>query len=576
MSGAKETPRQKMIGMMYLVYTALLAMNVSKDILDAFDTVNTGVQETNITLMQQISQKYATFEEQYQLDQEKVGPYWEQAQDLREKATDIINYVEALKWDLVSSIEEKNYAQAVEFGLLKTADTIQYNGRLLYDINTSKIKSRDNYNKPTAYMMGDPEGPGNGGKAYELSEKIREFRGAVVDIMGAEHIHELGLITDSIYGTKEYVMKQAGVPESSLKKLPLEGDVYGAKISYYPGITDPVQDSWEYRNFHHTVLIADVTLLNKIISEVETAELNAVTHLAQSVHAEDYTFDEIGAKVFAESSYILSGQKYHAQAMVTAWQNTQTTAKVRLDGGAEKEYTSNSQGVIDLEYNVGVGSHKYTGVIQMRNPKTNEMEDFTFENSFTVAPPAVSVSATKMNVVYAGIDNPIAIGGGVGGEISATATGASLTRTGNGTYNLRVSGGASEVVVHVTSQGSSLGSMKFRVKELPKPTAKIDNVGVDGKVTKGALLAANMVRAEMKDFDFEGVHYDVTGYTVKYRTKAGTTKEEKVTGSRFNETLKGVFNSANAGDIFVFTAIRVKGNDQKEKVLDTQIAVEIK
>lgn len=576
MAGAKETPRQKMIGMMYLVYTALLAMNVSKDILDAFDTVNTGVQDTNITLMQQISQKYATFEEQYALDQEKVGPYWEQAQELRTKSTDLINYLEALKWDLVSSIENKDYAKAIDEGLLKNKDTVQYNGRLLYNINTSKIKSRDNYNKPTAYMMGDPEGPGHGGKAYELSEKIREYRGEIVGIMGPEHIHELGLITDSIYGPKDYVMQQTGHSESSLKRLPLEGEYYGAKISYYPGVTDPVQDSWEYRNFHHTVLIADVTLLNKIISEVETAELNAVTHLAQSVHADDYTFDEIGAKVFAESSYILSGQKYKAQAMVTAWQNTQTTAKVRLDNGPEREYTSNSQGVIDLEYNVGVGSHKYTGIIQMRNPKTNELEDFTFENSFTVAPPAVSVSATKMNVVYAGIDNPIAIGGGVGGEISATATGASLTRTGNGTYNLRVSGGANEVVVHVSSQGSSLGSMKFRVKELPKPTAKIDNVGSDGKVTKGALLAANMVRAEMKDFDFEGVHYDVTGYTVKYRTKAGTTKEEKVTGSRFNETLKSVFNSANAGDIYVFTAIRVRGNDNKEKVLDSQIAVEIK
>ena len=346
-----------MIGMMYLVYTALLAMNVSKDILDAFDTVNTGVQQTNITLMQQISQRYATFEEQYLLDQEKVGPYWEEAQQLRDKTTAIINYIEAMKWDLVSKIEEKDYNQAIEEGLLKNTDTVQYNGRLLYNINTSKIKSRDNYNKPTAYMMGDPEGPGNGGKAYDLSAKIKEYRSEIVRIMGVEHIHELGLITDSIYGNREYILGQ-GVSESNMKKLPYEGDYYGARISYYPGITDPVQDSWEYRNFHHTVLIADITLLNKIISEVETAELNAVTHLAQSIHATDYTFDEVGAKVFAESSYILSGQKYHAQAMVTAWQNTQTTAKIRLDGGPEKEYTSNSQGVIDLEYNVGVGSHK--------------------------------------------------------------------------------------------------------------------------------------------------------------------------------------------------------------------------
>ena len=574
MSGAKETPRQKMIGMMYLVYTALLAMNVSKDILDAFDTVNAGVQTTNITLSNQIDQKYLAFEEQYGLDQEKVGPYWEQAQNLRKEADDLINYVEALKWDLVKKVEGKDAAKALEDGLLKSADTIR-NGRKIYDINTAMVKSRDNYNRPTEYMMGNPEGPGNGGKAYELSEKIRRFRGEVVKAMGAEHIHEIGLITDSIYGEKEYLL-QNGYSESQMKKLPLEGDVYGAKISYYPGMTDPVQDSWEYENFHHTVLVADVTLLNKIISEAETAELNAITELMSDIHAEDFTFDEVGAKVFAESSYILSGQKYRAQAMVTAWQNTQTTARVRFDGGPEKEYASNSQGVIDLEYNVGVGTHRYTGVIPMLNPKTNEIEDYPFEGTFTVAPPAVSVSATKMNVVYAGIDNPIAIGGGVGGEISATATGASLTRTGNGTYNLRVNGGASEVVVHVSSQGNSLGSMKFRVKELPKPTAKIDNVGSDGKVTKGALLAANMVRAEMTDFDFEGVHYDVTGYTVKYRTKAGTTKEEKVTGSRFNETLKSVFNSANVGDIYVFTAIRVRGNDNKEKVLDTQIAVEIK
>ena len=574
MSGAKETPRQKMIGMMYLVYTALLAMNVSKDILDAFDTVNTGVQETNITLMQQISQRYVTFEEQYLLDKEKVGPYWEEAKLLREKSTEMINYLEAMKWDLVSTIEEMDYNKALEHGLLKSKDTIQFNGRLLYNINTSKIKSRDNYNRPTAYMMGDPEGPGNGGKAYELSEKIKEYRNEILKIVGPEHIHELGLITDSIYGTKDYLL-DAGYSESNMKRLPLEGEYYGAKVSYYPGITDPVQDSWEYRNFHHTVLIADVTLINKILSEVESAELHAVTHLAQSIHATDYTFDEIGAKVFAESNYILSGQTYHAQAMVTAWQNNQTTARVSLDGGAEREFTSNSQGVIELDYNVGVGTHRYTGVIPMRNPKTNEMEDYPFENSFTVVPPGVSVSATKMNVVYAGIDNPIAIGGGVGGEISATATGAELTRTGNGTYNLRVVGNPTEVTVNVSSQGNSLGGMKFRVKELPKPTAKIDNV-VDGKVSRSNLLAANCVRAEMKDFDFEGVKYDVVGYTVKYKTKAGTVKEEKVNGAQFNETLKSVFGSANVGDLFMFTAIRVKGNDNKEKVLDSQLGVEIK
>jgi hypothetical protein len=562
-----------MIGMMYLVYTALLAMNVSKDILDAFDTVNSGVQTTNITLAQQINQKYAAFEEQYSKEPEKAGPYWEQAQALRTEAEDLINYVEALKWDLVKKIEEKSAAEALESGLLKSADTNRF-GRKIFDINTSKVKSRDNYNRPTAYMMGDPEGPESGGKAYELSEKIRRFRGEVVKAMGPEHIHEIGLITDSIYGTKEYVMQQAEVPENKLKRLPLDGEYYGAKVSYYPGSTDAVQDSWEYRNFHHTVLVADVTLLNKIISEAQTAELNAVTQLMTNIHASDFTFDEIGAKVFAESGYLLSGQTYHAQAMVTAWQNAKTTATVSLDGGPMKEYTSDGQGLINLDFNCGVGSHRYNGVIQMLDPKTGEMKDYTFENSFVVAPPAVSVSATKMNVVYRGIDNPIAVGGGVGGEINATASSGSLTRTGNGTYNLRP-GEANEVTINVSSGGSSLGSMKFRVKDLPKPTALIRNV-VNGLVSKSALLAANRVEAEMKDFDFDGVHYDVVAYTFRYKTKSGTTKEAKANSGAFTDEIKNAISQANVGDMFVFTAIQVRGNDGKTKTLDTPIGVEIK
>lgn len=578
MAGYKETPRQKMIGMMYLVYTALLAMNVSKDILDAFDTVNAGVQTTNITLSQQIGQKYAAFEEQYGLDQEKVGPYWEQAQALRTEADELINYVEALKWDLVKKVEcekAKTPAEAASMaltsGLLRSADTVGMNGRKIYNINTSKVQSRDNYNKPTEYMMGNPEGTG---VAFELSQKIKKFRAEVVKAMGPEHSHEIGLITDSIYGPKKFVMEQTGLAESALKKLPVEGDFYAAKMNYDPTANDAISQGWEYHNFHHTVLVADVTLLNKIISEAQTAELDAVTELMSDIHAKDFTFDEIGAKVFAESGYLLSGQTYRAQAMVTAWKNSQLTARVKLDGGAEKEYTSNAQGVIPLEWNVGVGSHNYTGVIDMLDPSTNKMEEFPFQGSFVVAPPAVSVSATKMNVVYRGINNPIAVGGGVGGEISASASSGTLTRTGNGTYNL-LPGAADEVTISVTSAGSSLGSMKFRVKDLPKPTALIRNV-VNGQVSKSALQAAGRVEAEMKDFDFDGVHYDVVGYTFRYKTKSGTTKEAKANSGGFTDEIRTAISQSNVGDMFVFTAIQVRGNDGKTKTLETPIGIEIK
>ena len=326
-------------------------------------------------------------------------------------------------------------------------------------------------------------------------------------------------------------------------------------------------------------VVAVLALLRGGKKEVAPVNIPDETEVVEEVQPTPdvnvFPYDEIGAKVFAESNQVMSGQKYHAKAMVTAWQNTPIKAKVSLDGGTEKEFTSNSQGEIDLEFNVGLGKHKYSGVIYMPNPKTNEMEEYSFENNFTVVSPAMSVSATKMNVVYTGIDNPIAIAGGMGGDISATATGANLTKTGNGTYNLRVVGNPSVVTVNVSSQGSSLGSMNFRVKDLPKPTPIIRNV-VNGQCSRLALLGAGGVEVVLKDFDFEGIRYEVVGYTFRYKTKAGRTKEAKANGPQFTEEMRNAINAANVGDFFVFSAIQVKGNDNKVKTLDTPIGVEIK
>ncbi len=87
--------------------------------------------------------------------------------------------------------------------------------------------------------------------------------------------------------------------------------------------------------------------------------------------------------------------------------------------------------------------------------------------------------------------------------------------------------------------------------------------------------AANRVKAELKDFDFDGVKYDVVGYTFRYKTKTGTTKETKAYGAAFTDEMKNAINGSNVGDMFVFTAIQVRGNDGKTKTLETPIGVEI-
>ena len=117
MAGYKETPRQKMIAMMYLVLTALLALNVSKEILDAFLVVNKSMESTNESIAAKSRQMYTTFENQYTMNQEKVGPFWEEAQNVKAKSTELISYLEDLKLELVAVAERKTEEEVLEIVL---------------------------------------------------------------------------------------------------------------------------------------------------------------------------------------------------------------------------------------------------------------------------------------------------------------------------------------------------------------------------------------------------------------------------------------------------------------------------
>ena len=105
MAGYKETPRQKMIAMMYLVLTALLALNVSKQILDAFLVVNESMEVTTKNFSQKIDETYAKFNEQYALNPEKVGKYWDKAKEVHRLSNSMIQYLDTIKTTVISKTE---------------------------------------------------------------------------------------------------------------------------------------------------------------------------------------------------------------------------------------------------------------------------------------------------------------------------------------------------------------------------------------------------------------------------------------------------------------------------------------
>lgn len=105
MAGGKLSPRQKMIGMMYLVLTALLAMNVSKDILNAFVTVNDGLEKTKNNFKDKNDDQYARFEASYNENQDKVGKYWNNAKKVREEANQVVNYIDQIKVEIIAGVQ---------------------------------------------------------------------------------------------------------------------------------------------------------------------------------------------------------------------------------------------------------------------------------------------------------------------------------------------------------------------------------------------------------------------------------------------------------------------------------------
>ena len=156
MVGLQETPRQKMIAMMYLVLTALLALNVSVEIIQAFVSVNNSMENTNENLKLKIDETYARFEQQNLMNEAKVGPFWTRAQEVRSLSNDLISYIEDIKWDVIARSEKITVDEAKVTPL-------------------SEIQSRDKYDVSTNYFFGGSQ-DGSKGKAGELRQKIEKFK----------------------------------------------------------------------------------------------------------------------------------------------------------------------------------------------------------------------------------------------------------------------------------------------------------------------------------------------------------------------------------------------------------------
>ncbi len=562
MAGYKETPRQKMIAMMYLVLYALLALNVSKQVLDAFLVVNENIEDTNISLSSKIAATYNRFEKQFQLNQDKVGPFWEKAKQVRLRSNDMVTYLQHLKLKLVEVSEREDSAFVIEHYYFDTlAPNPFISGEMIKkkELNLNIVPSKDRYNDVTNFMIG--VGNTKKGEAYRLSKKMNTYRKVILKFMNLPaNTTKVGLVTN-YRGKQKLIYRNA----------------------------DRQKQDWENHNFYYTILAADITLVNKIISEVKMSEFDALNYLFRSITEKDYKFGHVEAKVIPYSTYVLQGNTYKAEVLVAAY-DTKTKPNVRILNGVDSitdqnigktQLVKGKGGVVKLVLPARrEGFHKYAGIIEMIDPATNKTVKYNFKGKYLVAPPSLTVAPLKMNVFYIGVENPVSITapGLSADQIHPRISAGKLYKKGR-KWIVKIMKGVPGNKVYVSATAKIdgrnilLGRSEFRVKRVPNPTAEIAGQ-TNGLIDKNTMLAARAIIPNMKDFLFNNYYFKITSFTFATLIN-GDWIPQNVKGNIFPPEVMKIIRNGRHEQKFFFENIQAIGPDGTIRSLNP-ISLEIK
>ncbi len=532
MASGKQSPRQAMINMMYLVLTALLAMNVSKEILDSFITVNNGLENTKLSLNDKMNAQYKSFESFAGENAAKYGAAWEEAKKIKAAGAEIIAYIDSIKANAIITAE----------GWPRDSVVLS-DGRI---VDLAKVTKKDSHDELTNLMIGgEPATPKDGPmSATDLKNKLEAFRELVKN--SRKDDTELAASMDRVFNFADRT------------------DASGT------------MNNWQSINFYHVPLAAGITILSKIQADVRNAEGEVVKRMMDAVEGKSFKFNKLTTIVKPLSSYVTVGSKYTAEIFLGAYDDqnapevyiagpgaTVDTVAKKINGEAIKLPMNGAKAMLERVAG-GAGLQTVRGIIKFK-PVGGEETVEVFETTYEVAAPSLVVSPTKMNVFYRGVDNPVSVSvsGYSNKDISATATNGTLTKSADG-YIMRP-GKDAEATIGATVTNpdgtkKAMPGMKFRVKNVPSPRPYFGGKSVDDEtIKKTELTAAAGVIAKMIDFEFD-LKFDIVEYKVTMIV-GGTPIEKIAKGAAVSGDMKEMFQKAKPGQKVFIEGIKARGPD---------------
>ena len=505
MGGAKncpETPRQKMISMMYLVLTAMLALNVSAAILNGYAQVDDSLHATIATMNEGNKETYAQFAAALKDNQVKVRPYYDKAMEVQKVSDEFYQYVQNFKDEMVIQSEGKN-AKA--------------NARV------RELGKQDDTNVPQRYAI-------NEGHALTLKEKIDAYREFMINITG-----------DSPALDKE--LRETFVTPNGVNA---EGDSI----------------LWEDAMFNEMPMCACITVLTKLQNDIRHCEGRAIRYLLTASDASDVRVNKFNAYVISESDYVIKGNTYRAQIILAAVDSTRTPQyyvngrQIQSNGIFEMIANTVGQQRIsgEIAYMDNQGLMKrvpFTREFTVGEPSaTISNTDLNimyrgYNNPFSISVPGVSADQLEVKCKQASVkkQNNVWV-------IKPNANSADAL--------------AIEVYANMGGRSMLMGSHKYRVKNLPRPDAYFEINGEVTEDTKISLRHLTDPKTKIvASYGPDGLiqaKFDIVGFQVKLQTGASLA----VRGDRFDAKVLAAIKKLKQGNTINIMYIKAKGPDGQE------------
>ncbi len=482
MAGGKETPRQKMIGMMYLVLTALLALNVSKAILDAFVAIEENIQISNLNEFGRGQEKKtdlqnAANDASVPETQKKARELLKVVKDIDKMTEEQIRMIDRLKLEILEKCGENTIQVGNEFILQSKFDASEPLKPIR--MNLAKVDGKDKYDEPMDVMgiaddITKPKGDG-----IKLWNSYNNYRAELTELIAkssSDSEHKFSFKDPKINSFKDFsdIKKQL---KSSLKNV--SPDDKEALIKIYSSLSkqefadmnegEIKHVHWIGRTFDHSPSVAALASLSSLQKEILTARADAVSLLSSRVGTGEFAFNKIMPLAYGPE-VANQNEEVEVQVLMAAF-NSDRKPQVTVFSGGTLDRISDGKGYVKTKGSSG--EVKLTGEITILN-KSGVPKTMPWEKTIQIMKPQATVTLPEMNVLYRGYDNKIqAVASGYP-ETKVSGTNVSLKKTPEG-YVGTVTGSAKTASISVsgfnkaTGKSVPLGTTTFRVRNMPKP-----------------------------------------------------------------------------------------------------------